>query len=314
MNIFDNNSHIISTTLLFFFIYYGNIIYINNSIVINREALKFANYLYQIVLYTKLNEIEDKITNTENASIVENAKPVPKYEDKYLKEIRKLNKEYIFNDEEKELEVDKTKSESDQELRALKDQKQLKFDLHNKLSNIIGDSSGNRFNAMVQRYAMVYLFELANERLKGTGNSRGLMDRYQLSFGGTETPDQVWVIDRHMGNVRRTADAISGGERFVISLALALALSDLASENVMIETMFIDEGFGSLSSEDLDNAITTLERLQVEGGKMVGLISHVDSLKERISTQIQVKKSQNGISTLYLKSFASEFSLQNISG
>jgi exonuclease SbcC len=96
-----------------------------------------------------------------------------------------------------------------------------------------------------------------------------------------------------------------------MSLALALALCDLASENVLIETMFIDEGFGSLSSEDLDNAITTLERLQVEGGKMVGLISHVDSLKERISTQIQVKKSQNGISTLYLKSFAEEICLQN---
>ena len=108
MNIFDNNSHIISTTLLFFFIYYGNIIYINNSIVINREALKFANYLYQIVLYTKLNENEDKITNTENLSIVENSTPAPKYEDKYLKEIRKLNKEYIFNDKEKELELNKT--------------------------------------------------------------------------------------------------------------------------------------------------------------------------------------------------------------
>jgi exonuclease SbcC len=212
----------------------------------------------------------------------------------------------------RELEDNKKRSERDQALRELKDQKQLQFDLHSKLSNIIGDSSGNRFNAMVQRYAMVYLFELANERLKGSGNSRGLMDRYQLSFGGTETPDQVWVIDTHMGNVRRTADAISGGERFVISLALALALSDLASENVLIETMFIDEGFGSLSSEDLDNAITTLERLQVEGGKMVGLISHVDSLKERISTQIQVKKSQNGLSSISLKSFTGEVSLQNV--
>jgi exonuclease SbcC len=210
-----------------------------------------------------------------------------------------------------ELEDDQTRSVRDQELRDLRDQKEAQFDLHNNLSNIIGDSSGNIFNAMVQRYAMVYLFELANERLKGTETSRGLMDRYQLSFGGADTPDQVWVIDTHMGNVRRTADAISGGERFIISLALALALSDLASENVLIETMFIDEGFGSLSSEDLDNAITTLERLQVEGGKMVGLISHVDSLKERISTQIQVKKSQNGISTLYLKSFAEEICLQN---
>lgn len=212
----------------------------------------------------------------------------------------------------RELEDNKIRSERDQVLRALKDQKQLQFDLHSKLSNIIGDSTGNRFNAMVQRYAMVYLFELANERLKGSGNSRGLMDRYQLAFGGSETPDQIWVIDTHLGNTKRTADAISGGERFVISLALALALSDLASENVLIETMFIDEGFGSLSSEDLDNAITTLERLQVEGGKMVGLISHVDSLKERISTQIQVKKSQNGLSSLSLKSFAGEVSLCNV--
>ena len=210
-----------------------------------------------------------------------------------------------------ELEDDQTRSVRDQELRGLRDQKESQFNLHNNLSNIIGDSSGNIFNAMVQRYAMVYLFVLANERLKGTETSRGLMDRYQLSFGGADTLDQVWVIDTHMGNVRRTADAISGGERFVISLALALALSDLASENVLIETMFIDEGFGSLSSEDLDNAITTLERLQVEGGKMVGLISHVDSLKERISTQIQVKKSQNGISSLSLKSFAGEVTLTN---
>jgi hypothetical protein len=92
---------------LIFFIYYGNIIYINNSVVINRETLKFANYLYQMVLYTKLNEVENKITNTENASI-ENSMPMPKYEDKYLKEIRNLNKEYIFNDEEKELELNKT--------------------------------------------------------------------------------------------------------------------------------------------------------------------------------------------------------------
>jgi hypothetical protein len=108
MNIFDNNSRIISTTLFFFIIYYGNILYINNSIVINREALKIANYLYQIVLYAKLNEIEDNITNTENLSIVENSRPAPKYEDKYLNEIRKLNKEYVFNEEETELEVNKT--------------------------------------------------------------------------------------------------------------------------------------------------------------------------------------------------------------
>jgi exonuclease SbcC len=65
--------------------------------------------------------------------------------------------------------------------------------------------------------------------------------------------------------------------------------------------MFIDEGFGSLSPDDLDNAITMLERMQVENEKTIGIISHVESLKERISTQIQVKKLQNGESTMYLK-------------
>jgi exonuclease SbcC len=87
----------------------------------------------------------------------------------------------------------------------------------------------------------------------------------------------------------------------VISLAMALALSDLASNNVKIDSLFIDEGFGSLSPEDLDNAISMLERMQVENEKTIGIISHVESLKERISTQIQVQKLQNGESTLQLK-------------
>ena len=118
MTIFDNNSHFISTTLLIFFIYYGNLFYIKNSFVINREALKFARCLYQMILYKNLNDIEDERKNQEklenlellldDLSIVENLMPVTKYEDKYLKEIRKLNKDFIFGDEEKELELNKT--------------------------------------------------------------------------------------------------------------------------------------------------------------------------------------------------------------
>ncbi len=195
------------------------------------------------------------------------------------------------------------------ELQQEKNRKMEEYKLHKTLSDLIGDSSGNKFNRIVQQYTMRYLLELANERLQGTAEIRGLMPRYELAFGGKGTPDQIWVIDKHMGNFKRTADAISGGERFVISLALALALSDLASEKIKIDTMFIDEGFGTLSAEDLDNAISLLERLQVEGGKMIGIISHVDSLKERISTQIQVKKTLNGISTLGLKSFTGISSL-----
>jgi exonuclease SbcC len=139
-----------------------------------------------------------------------------------------------------------------------------------------------------------------------------LMDRYQLALGSSGDEDSIWVVDTHMGDEWRTIDSVSGGERFVISLALALALSDMASQNVRIDSMFIDEGFGTLSPDDLYNAIAMLERMQVEGDKLVGIISHVESLKERIGTQILVEKLQNGESTLYLKCNEQQRSLKTI--
>jgi exonuclease SbcC len=167
--------------------------------------------------------------------------------------------------------------------------------IYNILNNYIGDAKGNKFNNIVQRITMRHLFGLANIRLET------LMDRYQLEVGSEEDEDSIWVVDTHMGDEWRTIDSVSGGERFVISLALALALSDMASQNVRIDSMFIDEGFGTLSPDDLYNAIAMLERMQVEGDKLVGIISHVESLKERIGTQILVEKLQNGESMLYLK-------------
>lgn len=167
--------------------------------------------------------------------------------------------------------------------------------IYNILNNYIGDANGNKFNNIVQRITMRHLFGLANIRLET------LMDRYQLELGSENDEDSIWVVDTHMGDEWRTIDSVSGGERFVISLALALALSDMASQNVRIDSMFIDEGFGTLSPDDLYNAIAMLERMQVEGDKLVGIISHVESLKERIGTQILVEKLQNGESMLYLK-------------
>jgi len=167
--------------------------------------------------------------------------------------------------------------------------------IHNILNEYIGDATGNKFNNIVQRITMRHLFELANEKLLV------LMDRYRLELGTGKNEDDILVIDNHMGNEWRTIDSVSGGERFVISLALALALSDMASRNVRIDSLFIDEGFGSLSPDDLYNAINMLEKMQVENNKLVGIISHVESLKERIATQIVVSKLQNGESTLHLK-------------
>ncbi len=93
----------------------------------------------------------------------------------------------------------------------------------------------------------------------------------------------------------RSVNSLSGGESFLVSLALALALSSLSSKNIRIESLFIDEGFGSLDAETLDTAISILDGLQAQGRK-VGIISHVESLSEKIGYQVTVKEKGGGYS------------------
>ncbi len=101
----------------------------------------------------------------------------------------------------------------------------------------------------------------------------------------------------HQAAVKRPMASLSGGESFLVSLALALGLSDLAGQSVRIESLFIDEGFGSLDPESLEIAITALESLR-QNNKTVGVISHIDLLKERISTQVVVEKLTSGRSRI----------------
>jgi exonuclease SbcC len=112
---------------------------------------------------------------------------------------------------------------------------------------------------------------------------------------------ELEIEDLHQAGAVRPMASLSGGESFLASLALALGLSDIAGRNVRIESLFVDEGFGSLDSDTLDLAISTLETLRQEN-KTVGVISHVDFLKERIATQIVVEKQSGGISGIRLVS------------
>ena len=105
------------------------------------------------------------------------------------------------------------------------------------------------------------------------------------------------IVDRYQGDNQRSMSTLSGGESFLVSLALALGLSDLAGRNAQIQSLFIDEGFGTLDARNLDLVIQTLENLQ-SSGKTIGIISHVDALKERIYTQIRVVKQGHGFSTI----------------
>ena len=160
------------------------------------------------------------------------------------------------------------------------------------LNELIGDATGKKFNDFAQDLTLSQLLHLANIRLKD------LTDRYLIDKPAANEDDGLVSIDQHMGGQRRSVKTLSGGETFILSLSLALALSDLASKNVEINSLFIDEGFGTLDPETLDQTLDTLERLQAESSKTIGIISHVDSLKERIATQIKLTRNGQGYSSL----------------
>ncbi len=162
------------------------------------------------------------------------------------------------------------------------------LEVWHKLNIMIGDATGAKFSSFVQRLTLKQLLLFANDRLQG------LSDRYRLFY--TDDNDTLMVEDLHLGSTTRTVSSLSGGETFKLSLALALGLSDLAAQNVKIESLFIDEGFGTLDNDSLNEAIATLENLQSQGSKSVGIISHVEELKERLSAKIQVTPTGKGYS------------------
>ena len=160
----------------------------------------------------------------------------------------------------------------------------------NRLRELIGSHDGAKFRKYAQSISLDILIRHANQHLTR------LSDRYRIQRR-TEKELQIEIEDLHQASVTRPMASLSGGESFLASLALALGLSELAGRNVRIESLFIDEGFGSLDSEVLDLAIGALEGLH-QDSKSVGVISHVELLKQRITTQIRVEKLIAGNSTL----------------
>lgn len=161
------------------------------------------------------------------------------------------------------------------------------------LMTVLGGSQ-DAFNTYVQRLTLKNLIDLANLHLYKLNRRYSLQLNPQYKAGEELNFN---LVDHYQADEMRLVDTSSGGEKFLISLALALGLSDLASYNVSIGSLFIDEGFGTLDSNTLETVISTLETLKTQG-KMIGIISHVDSLKERIPVQIQVIKKTNGVSAL----------------
>jgi exonuclease SbcC len=196
-------------------------------------------------------------------------------------------------DQEKRVEIDtrnRVKQKSSQEVL---DALNKDLSLWSKMNMLIGDAQGKKFSNFVQDLTLRQLLEYGNQRLIG------FSDRYLLDV--TNDSDGLKVIDTYMGNSKRSVSSLSGGETFKLSLALAFGLSDLAARNVEIESLFIDEGFGSLDPESLDQAISILENMQNESNKSIGVISHVGELKDRIGSKIKLVRTGAGYSSIEIE-------------
>ncbi|MEO5934626.1 MAG: AAA family ATPase [Duganella sp.] len=162
-----------------------------------------------------------------------------------------------------------------------------------RMSDLIGSADGKKFRNYAQQFTLDVLLGYANAHLNH------LARRYQLErINNPASPSLALLVrDQDMGGEMRSVHSLSGGESFLVSLALALGLASLSSNRVRVESLFIDEGFGSLDAETLRVAMDALDGLQAMGRK-VGVISHVQEMTERIATKILVRPSAGGRSTI----------------
>lgn len=201
--------------------------------------------------------------------------------DKVVEELVNRRNDIKLDDDNRKL-----RQQSEKELE--KDRKEMEIWV--RLKELIGSSDGTKFRRHAQAISLDILTGHANRHL-----SR-LSDRYLICRDKDEVLN-LQIEDMHQAGALRPMNSLSGGESFLASLALALGLSDIAGRNIRIDSLFIDEGFGSLDYDTLEIALSALERLRQEQ-KTVGVISHVELLKERIGTQIEVYKLTGGDSKI----------------
>ena len=161
----------------------------------------------------------------------------------------------------------------------------------NKISSLIGDSKGKDFRDLAQQYNLDILLEYANQQLAM------LSQRYTLKR--LDNSLSLAIIDHDMDGETRSVASLSGGESFLTALAISLAIANMASGSMKIESLFIDEGFGTLDASSLHMVMNALDQLQSQGRKVV-LISHIQEMHERIPVQIQVQPIGSGSSRIEL--------------
>lgn len=184
------------------------------------------------------------------------------------------------------------------DLMAASQEKLKDYRIWETINKLIGQRDGESFKQFAQSLNLQDLVDRSNVRLNR------LSPRYQLAVAKGESGEpklNFAVRDQHHAGFERPVTTLSGGETFLVSLALALALADFKRIDMPVETLLLDEGFGTLDQETLDVAMNTLRQLQQESAQQIGIISHVEALKERIDTRIVVEKKGNGRSELRIE-------------
>jgi len=234
----------------------------------------------------KLSEQKElNLTDKELQNLNDESKELQTAIDELQKSIGSLEKELEINASNMKKHEDKIK-----EL----EKKKEAFKVWIKLNEMVGSASGDKFAKFAQGITLDQLIYLANKHLQI------LSPRYELQRSSDSSKLlEIEIIDGFQGDVVRPVSTLSGGESFIVSLSLALGLSALASQKISIDSLFLDEGFGTLDSDSLELALNALNQLQ-SSGKMVGVISHVEALKERIPLQIRVMPKGDGTSVLNL--------------
>ncbi|MCL9667261.1 AAA family ATPase [Rosenbergiella epipactidis] len=193
-----------------------------------------------------------------------------------------------------QLQADDTLTQQQSSLIAMIAERQAHLANWDHLNDLIGSASGDKFRRFAQGLTLENLVWLANQQLER------LHGRYRLQRTDRDLLE-LQVVDQWQADECRDTKTLSGGESFLVSLALALALSDLMSEKNHIDSLFLDEGFGTLDAATLDTALDALDTLNASG-KMIGVISHVEAMKDRIPVQINVKKVNGlGFSSLVIR-------------
>ncbi len=242
---------------------------------------------------TRIEDAQKKLEAERKRKLTKDSLEALKQEEDQAKTTHgQVHDKRVIAAEQLKLQEERRKKQGEQ-LKAIEAQ-QKEADRWAKLSHLIGSATGDKFRRFAQGLTLDHLIGLANEHLSRFN------DRYILKRGEDDELG-IEIIDGYQADTIRPTSTLSGGESFLVSLALALGLSRLNSRKNHVDSLFLDEGFGTLDTDTLEVALAALHNIHTTG-KTIGIISHVDALKERIPVQIQVRKLSGGISELEIVS------------